>query len=252
MSLRFPLLCLTGTLYAMTAGAEILFTEQFEYGPTVPGRESIKEGDLVKKNDLLASNKVPWQTPGKNGMAFAPGKGISPAKGASNASIYIDVDPEIFSKGAPVCLQLDVTPGEAWVNSSGIRGIWLGFVNMTGKELLANVNELADHLVVRYAISPNFSESRIDVESGVQGHPTTITGPNLPSQPGATYQMQITYNPGDCSFEASITEKESGATQVVANILPQAPNFNVMRVDFTAIDTTKAPLPVIHKLSLEK
>ncbi len=252
-----PLLCAIGLLCIPALHGGVIFSDQFEYGAGVPGREAIKEGDPVKKAASIPGSKSPWQSPAKNGLVFAPEKGLTPApeSAQSNASLFIDVDPGLFKTGAPVRVQLDVIPGESWSNTSAIRGIWLGFVNMKvpRKDLLPNVNETADHLAVRYAISKNFSESRVDAQSGIQGQYEDITGSPLPSQPRATYRLALVYNPEDHSFEASVTELESGATQTLANILPQAPNFTAVRVDFTAIDRhTGSPLPVIKSLSLEK
>lgn len=251
-----PLLCAIGLLCIPALHGGVIFSDQFEYGAGVPGREAIKEGDPVKKA-VGPGSKSPWQSPAKSGLVFAPEKGLTPApkSTAPNASLFIDVDPALFTTGAPVRVQLDVIPGESWSNASAIRGIWLGFVNMRAprKDLLANVNETADHLTVRYAISKNFSESRVDAHYGIQGKYEDITGPALPSQPRATYRLVLVYKPEDHSFEASVTELESGATQTLADILPQAPDFTALRVDFTAIDRRAgSPLPVIKSLSLEK
>jgi hypothetical protein len=246
---------LAAVLAARPVPAEVIFTETFAYGPGVPDRQEIQPGDSMQQNRICAGG-TPWEgcKDAKIGkMVFAPGGGLTVARGTEHATIFISVDPRLFSEGSPVRVELDIIPGDAWGTSASSRGVWMGFADTDSKGFLANIKGSGDHLALRYAISRDSSESRTDILCGTNGEARIIRGPKMPSQPGAIYRMALVYNPSDRSFEAGITGIESGETMVLADTLAQAPNFNVFRVDFIQIDTaTEATLPVVKSISLKK
>jgi hypothetical protein len=256
--LRLALLLPAAAAAAMSVHAEVIFTETFEYGPGVPNREGIQAGESVKQS-LISAGDTPWQGGGgesSNGkMVFGPGRGLSASEGSGdNASIFISIDPKLFSEGSPARVEVEIIPGDAWNTSpNSVCGIWVGFANVAKKGLLANIKAEGDHLALRYLLSRDSSKSKIFVARGVSGEAGSIPGPPLESQVGATYRMALAYNPSDRSFEASITNIESGETQVLSDVLAQTPDFNILRVDITGIDITGATtLPVIKSISLKK
>jgi len=239
-------------LFATAGAAETVFTETFDYGPGVPDRDEIHAGDFLRKNNIFTGD-AQWETPDSRGIVFAPGKGLAVAPGAQNASIYIQVDPEWFVSGAPVEVELEVIPGNAWLQSGGVRGVWLGFANMDSRELLASIKDLGDNLSVRDAVVPESSQTRVDVTFGTSGESRVLHGAVMPMNPEATCRMTLTYDPADRSFTAGITDLESNATETISDTLAHAPDFSVLRVDFTGLDSGATEyLPVIKSISLKK
>lgn len=237
--------------------ADPVFQENFEFGPGVTGREQVGEGAPLKQSGITAADSA-WQATGfGTTVVFAPDKGLTLAGKAGNASVLIEVDPELFAKGSPVRAELEVVPGDLWQENPAYPGLWLGFANQeSGKdELLANINETADHLALRYAITADPANCYPVVETGVGGEVRSAVEPKkkIPFQPGSVYRMALVFNPADHSYEATVLDTESGETQTVTGTLSLPPVFNILRVDFTSIDPAAATTkPRIKSISLTK
>lgn len=250
------MICLAAVTVGWSLHAESIIQETFEYGPDVPEREQIKEGDSLKQSGITAAGNA-WQSPGIGGVAFASGKGLTIKGKETNVSIFVEVDPELFTKGSPVRAELDVVPGDLWLSSSGVPGIWLGFANAdsTKNELLANINETADHLALRYAITPDPVNCFVTVETGVSGETKVNIDAKkkIPFQPESTYRMTLVFNPADRSYEATILDLKSGETKTAAGNFALSPVFNILRVDFTGINTALTTTQsMIKSISLTK
>lgn len=254
--MKIPILILSLTASALHAGT--VFQENFEYGPGVPDREQIREGTPLKQSGMIAGEN-PWQVSGFGAPAviLAPGRGLTINGADGNVSILIEVDPELFADGSPVRAELEVVPGDLWHGNPGVPGIWLGFANRKSKkdELLANINELADHLALRYAVTPDPLNCFPAIETGVSGEIRTIVQAKkkVAFQPGTTYRMTLVFNPADRGYEATILDTKSGETQTITGTLALPPVFNVLRVDFTSMGPPSASTkPLIKSLSLTK
>lgn len=255
--MKKPLLILSLTASSVMLHAGAVIQENFEYGPGVPEREQIKEGATLKDSGITAAGNA-WQAPSLGGaVVFSSGKGLTITGRGGNVSVFIEVDPELFAKGSPVRAELDVVPGDLWQGSPGVPGLWIGFsnANSAGSELLANINESADHLALRYAITPDPVNCFPVVETGVSGELRVIneTKKKIPFQPGSTYRMSLVFRPADRSYEATILDTESGETQTITGQFALSPVFNILRVDFTSIAAAGAATkPLIKSISLTK
>jgi len=253
--MKILILSLSACSMALHAGA--LIQENFEYGSGVPERAQIEEGATLKDSGITAAGNA-WQAPSLGGaVVFAAGKGLTITGRGGNVSVFIEVDPELFSKGSPVRAELNVVPGDLWQGGPGVPGLWIGFsnANSAGSELLANINESADHLALRYAITPDPVNCFPVVETGVSGEVRVIneTKKKIPFHPGSTYRMSLVFNPSDRTYEATISDTESGEAQTITGTFALPPVFNVLRVDFTSIAPTSASTkPLIKSISLTK
>jgi hypothetical protein len=74
MKISFLALSLAASVTALHA--EVVFQENFAYGPGVPERTQIAAGSAIKQSGITAANNV-WQAPGfGEGVVFAPGGGL--------------------------------------------------------------------------------------------------------------------------------------------------------------------------------
>jgi len=234
--------------------AESVIQEDFSCGPGVPGREKITPGTRLKQSGAVAPDNAAWDTAGA--VVFAPGgKGLTFVGKEGNAGVFIEVDPGLFESGSPVRAEIEFVPGEAWVEPSGLPGIWLGFANSNSakKELLANVNETGDHVALRYAAAPDPVNWCLRAETGVSGETGAAAGAKVPMRPDATYRMTLVYDPSDHSFQGELSDPESGSVKSLKGKLSIPPVFNLLRVDFTGFSIAPGPIqPLIKSISLTK
>jgi len=255
MKVPLPVVALTVSISVLHAGT--IFQEKFEYGPGIPERAQIEEGATLKDSGITAAGNA-WQAPSLGGaVVFAPGKGLTITGRGGNVSILINVDPKLFSQGSPVRAELDLVPGDLWHGKPGIPGVWFGFADAdsAGNKVLATMDEAADHLVLRYAITPDPVNCFSAVETGVRGEFQVTSQPQkkIPFQPASTYRMTLVFNPADRSYEATLLDTKSGEEQTRKGTLSLPPVFNVLRLDFTSIVPGSAETePLIKSISLTK
>jgi len=234
--------------------AESVIQEDFSCGPGVPGREKITPGTRLKQSGAVTPDNAAWETAGA--VVFASGgKGVTLVGKEGNAGVFIEVDPGLFESGSPVRAEIEFVPGDAWVEPTGIPGIWLGFANSSAakKELLANINATGAHVVLRYAAAPDPVNWCLRAETGVSGETGGAAGPKVPMRPDATYRMTLVYDPSNHSFQGELSDPESGSVKSLKGTLPLPPVFNLLRVDFTGFNIGPGPIqPLIKSISLTK
>jgi len=201
--------------------------ENFDWGPGVPGRETIvagapadglrmQPGDVVLKDSGIVRSVFAG--------ASGPGRGTLEMKGANSAVGFNHA----LSGVTVVTASGKFYPGNT---TRGIRGFWLGVQTAKPDNKLLN-NQATDHLVLQFG--PSGAIIFRSVVGGVTNQATGIKG-TIEFKPGDLVKMELTVNMVEKTASVKVTGagKDNEKVRTVKWTSEKAPAWDTIIINQT-------------------
>jgi hypothetical protein len=192
----------------------------------------------------------------RKALKIAPGGGLTVAPGATNASLSVDLEPSVISKGGAVAASVEFTPGTGWAGGdtgSGVTGVHIGFADSALTGSMVTARSSFNYVAARMVTGASGKTENLHLYgSNGQTCPAQSTKGRT-GNPEGRYRISIEIEPEGCRAVARLASLESGSEQEQEILLDPFPEFSQFRIDLTSLrGGEEFSSPVIHSVKIEK
>ena len=235
------------------AGAGTVISESFQFGPEVAHRAEVKVGDGFESGPAQ-EGEGEWEV---SSIGKAKGKSFEYLEGGGirfvqhqdrgNASFRTTLPSEADGKALEAVVEF--IPGTLWgkEDRSGIKGLWIGFVDKDdARGLLANIDR-ANLVYVRLSVFGTDGRARLVLSPDLHRATKPAKSKVFQIDPTALHRLVLRVDPAAGTAGATLEDAEGGPIAELADDAPQVSGFSSFRVDLTSLVNDEHGMPPMLK-----
>lgn len=252
-----PFLAAGLAVLPLMSPAEEIVSESFAFGPEVPSRSGVKEGDFFFGGPVQSGGGRTWVVEGPNwrsGYAEYVADGgirVIPEKAKGNISFCTKIDPAKLNVGkAGIEASVDFLPGTLWgknEHTSGITGVWICLRSGGKVAYMALQEEESEHIFARLAFEEKNDRGRLLLSALANGKRTHVWGVPFTMDVHMDQRLTLRVSPDGTKVECELTELQSGNTSHLEMEIPEVPKLDKLQVDLTSLRTIENEIPPVVK-----
>jgi len=252
---HFFVVLLTGSgLGLSAAGAGTVISESFQFGPEVAHRAEVKAGDAFERGAVQEGDGE-WNDNVRKGrklmteFEYVEGGGIRfvphPERGV--ASLGATLPSEADGKALEAVVEF--IPGTLWGNEerSGVRGLWIGFVDKNdARDLLANIDG-ANLVYARLSVFSTDGRALLELSSDSYAAKNPAKSKMFQIDPTALHRLVLRVDPAAGTSGATLEDVEGGPITELTGGAPEVGGFSSFKIDMTSLINDEHALPPVLK-----